>query len=115
MTEQIFKALGDTTRLRMVSLLLERELCVCKIEYALCLTQSNASRHLTVLKNAGVVSSRKQAQWTYYKLSETFCRENPELFLHLKNQLPKLPEFMQDMDRLMNSTHAETCSYKDQR
>lgn len=112
MTEQIFKALGDATRLRILSLLLERELCVCKIEYALNLTQSNASRHLTVLKNAGVLESRKQAQWAYYKISETFREENPELNVHLKIHLPNLPTFAEDAGRLKSSTSAETCSCK---
>ena len=52
MTEQIFKALSDRTRLRMVSLVMKHELCVCEIMEVLNLSQSNASRHLTILKNA---------------------------------------------------------------
>lgn len=114
MTEQIFKALGDTTRLRILSLLLEQELCVCKIEYALSLSQSNASRHLTVLKNAGVLESRKQAQWAYYKISEKFCQENPELDKHLRKHLPKLPGFVEDNEKAKTS-RAEMCGCKDKR
>lgn len=48
----IFKALSEDSRLRILSLLLEDELCVCEIEACLRMTQSNASRHLTALRSA---------------------------------------------------------------
>lgn len=62
------KALSDETRLRIVNLLYEKELCVCDITEALKITQTKASRHLNYLKNAGMVSDRKHAQWVYYSL-----------------------------------------------
>jgi ArsR family transcriptional regulator len=93
----IFKALSDETRLRILSLVLEGEMCVCEIEESLGLTQSNASRHLTVLKNAGILSCRKQAQWAYYRLSEEFCNENRELVEYLLKKLKLLPTY--DPDR----------------
>ncbi len=65
---RLFKALGDETRLRIVALLSHGELCVCHVESALGLCQPNASRHLTVLKNAGVVDHRRQGNWVYYRL-----------------------------------------------
>ena len=66
---RLFKALGDDTRLRIVALLSHGELCVCHVQEALGLTQPNASRQLGVLKNAGVVESRREGTWTYYKLA----------------------------------------------
>jgi ArsR family transcriptional regulator len=62
------KALSDETRLRIVNLLSNyNELCVCEIVDALGLPQSTISRHLTVLKNAGLVEDRKQGLWVIYK------------------------------------------------
>lgn len=56
----IFKALADENRLRIISLLLTKELCVCEIEASLEMSQSNVSRHLTKLKTSGIVDSRKR-------------------------------------------------------
>lgn len=67
MTEQL-KALSDETRLRIVNLLYERELCVCDIIKILNITQTKASRHLSYLKNNKLVKDRKEAQWSHYKL-----------------------------------------------
>lgn len=63
------KALSDETRLRIINLLFERELCVCDIMETLQITQAKASRHLIYLKNAGLVADRKHAQWVYYSIS----------------------------------------------
>ncbi|WP_253996016.1 ArsR/SmtB family transcription factor [Myxococcus qinghaiensis] len=63
------KALGDETRLRIIALLSHSELCVCHLERALDLPQSNTSRQLAVLKAAGLVESRREGSWVYYRLS----------------------------------------------
>lgn len=65
---RLFRALGDETRLRIVALLSNGELCVCHIESALDLNQSNASRQLGILKAAGVVDSRREGTWVYYAI-----------------------------------------------
>lgn len=62
------KALSDETRLRIVNLLYEKELCVCDIMETLKITQTKASRHLNYLKNTRMVSDRKHAQWVYYSV-----------------------------------------------
>lgn len=66
----VLKALSDETRLRILNLLYERELCVCDVMKALQISQAKASRHLIYLKNAGLVKDRKQAQWAFYFLQE---------------------------------------------
>lgn len=66
---QLFRALGDETRLRIVALLAHGELCVCHIEKALDLSQPNVSRHLGVLRAAGVVDARREGTWVYYSIS----------------------------------------------
>lgn len=65
----LFRALSDQTRLRIMVLLSERELCVCQLEWALGLTQAKVSRHLTVLKNTGLVKDRREGLWIFYCLS----------------------------------------------
>ena len=66
----VLKALSDETRLRILNLLYEQELCVCDIMETLQITQAKASRHLIYLKNAGLVKDRKHAQWAYYSLAK---------------------------------------------
>ncbi|HBV87090.1 MAG TPA: transcriptional regulator [Desulfosporosinus sp.] len=65
----VLKALSDETRLRIINLLYEKELCVCDIMETLEISQAKASRHLIYLKNADLVKDRKQAQWVYYSLA----------------------------------------------
>lgn len=67
--EDIFKALGDGTRLRIMSILLNQELCVCEIVEALKLPQPRISRHLGILKDAGLVTDRREGQMVYYHLN----------------------------------------------
>lgn len=66
----ILKALTDETRLRILNLLYEKELCVCDIISALQISQAKASRHLIYLKNAGLAKDRKAAQWSHYSLTK---------------------------------------------
>lgn len=67
--EQLIHALSDQTRLRSVLLLQqEGELCVCELMYGLDVIQPKISRHLALLRDFGLVTSRRQGQWIYYKL-----------------------------------------------
>jgi ArsR family transcriptional regulator len=67
---RVFRALGDETRVRIVALLVHGELCVCHLEAALGLSQPNCSRQLGILKSAGIVDSRRDGTWVYYRLIE---------------------------------------------
>ena len=66
----IFKALSDETRLRIIKLLEQGELCVCDITAALDMVQPKVSFHLSALKEAGLIKDRKQGKWTHYSLNE---------------------------------------------
>ena len=71
---QIFKALADPIRLRIILLLqAEGELCVCDLMAVLNLPQSTVSRHLAYLKRSCWVDSRRQGLWMYYQLSRESC------------------------------------------
>lgn len=67
---KIFKALADEIRLRILSLLGTREMCVCEVMIALDLTQPTASHHLRILENVGLVKDRKEGRWVFYSLSD---------------------------------------------
>ncbi|NCA91724.1 ArsR family transcriptional regulator [bacterium] len=108
----IFKALSDETRLRILSLILNGEMCVCEIEDCLGLTQSNASRHLTTLKNAGILLSSKQAQWQYYRLNEAFCNENRELMNYLADKLKSLSTYQSDSRQREKCKQVDLCKNK---
>jgi ArsR family transcriptional regulator len=67
----VFKALSDETRLRIVKLLENGELCVCHIVAAVDMSQSRISFHLKILKEAGLVKDRREGRWTHYRLNES--------------------------------------------
>ena len=66
--ESLFKALADATRLRILGLLLTGEVCVCDIHESLKIPQSKASRHLAYLRRTGLVDTRREGLWIYYRL-----------------------------------------------
>ena len=67
-TVKIFKALSNETRIRIMALLYQRELCVCEIEKILHINQTTASRHLNILKYSGLVKDRREGLWIYYSI-----------------------------------------------
>ncbi len=66
----VFKACSDATRLRILFLLTERELCVCEIMAVLDMPQGKISRHLSVLKQCGLLTDRRDGVWIYYALAK---------------------------------------------
>ena len=67
--ETVFKALADSTRLRILGLLLTGEVCVCHVHESLKIAQPKASRHLAALRHAGLVTDRRVGTWSFYSLS----------------------------------------------
>lgn len=67
-TDTLFRAFADQTRLRILRLLTEGELCVCDLMSVLRSPQTRVSRHLSYLRRAGLVRDRKQGLWRYYSL-----------------------------------------------
>lgn len=65
-----FKVFGDPTRIRILQVLFEEEMCVCDIAYLLDMSQSAISHQLRVLKQAGVVKFRKEGRVVYYSLDD---------------------------------------------
>ena len=81
---QIFHALSDDTRLRLIEKLKEGEQCVCDLTEAFKTGQSRLSFHLRVLKEAGLVIDRPEGRWIYYALNRDAVRELEDLVEWLK-------------------------------
>lgn len=95
-TAQLFKALSDETRLRILALLAGGELCVCELMATLELPQSTVSRHLAYLRNAGLVEDRRQGVWMYYRLADKGGSFHRDLIALLQTHLAELPQARQD-------------------
>ena len=96
----LHKALSDETRIRMVNLLLELgELCVCDIEAGLDITQSKASRHLGVLKQAGLLDLRRDGTWVYYGVHDDMNESTRALLAGIRSSFGASPAAKQDVAR----------------
>jgi ArsR family transcriptional regulator, arsenate/arsenite/antimonite-responsive transcriptional repressor len=97
-TLNITKALADGNRLRVIMALTHYdELCVCQITEILGHATPTVSRHMSVLQNAGLVKSRKEGRWVYYRLSQTFPRR---LLQWLKDAAGNADEMARDKEKL---------------
>ena len=83
----LIKALSDETRLRIVKLLEEREICVCEFMQVLEMSQPRISRHLAVLKNAGLVDDRREGKWVYYSLCNRSDSEEVKTILKTMSKM----------------------------
>lgn len=110
MINLLFKALSEESRLRILSILMERDMCVCEIEVCLKLTQSNASRHLTELKRCGILDSYKIAQWAYYRINENFIKENMDLWNYLQIKLREIPTYQVDHEECSKCKALNLCN-----
>lgn len=93
--EQIFKALADEARIRIISLILRnKEMCTSDLEQVLDFTQTKTSRHLSYLRGAGLVSSRKTDQWVFYFLKE----ETSDVLAQIYGYLERDPVLLKDQE-----------------
>lgn len=97
---EVLKALADETRVRILNLLYQETLCVCDLEEVLKLSQSNASRHITKLKNAKLIIGEKQAQWIYYHINDKLLTQYSFVNELLANALPEHDVCQKDLARL---------------
>lgn len=85
---QLFQALSDETRLAVLEMLRDGERCVCDLQEALGAAQSRLSFHLRVLKEAGLVTDRKEGRWSYYTLVPDTLGEAHDLVRALATEQP---------------------------
>lgn len=108
---EMFKALGDETRLRILKLLLKKELCVCELEAALNLPQSKVSRHLTVLRSAGLVEDRREGLWIFYSLFKPQNDFERSVRLIIRNALAD-SELVKEDEKRLKKKLSQVYAYK---
>lgn len=96
----LFRALADPTRLRLLNLIADREICVCYFVEILKTSQPKISRHLAYLRKAGIVAARREGKWMHYRLAvprdEVAAKILRETLGHLRGK----PEMQRDIARL---------------
>jgi ArsR family transcriptional regulator len=106
---RLFRALGDETRLGIVALLSHEELCVCHLQEALRLSQPHVSRHLATLRSAGVVESRREGSWIYYRLAPQADPECERQLKTLVRSFENRAALRRDVARLVKLRGPEAC------
>jgi ArsR family transcriptional regulator len=99
--ETLFKALADRTRLRLINLIGDSEVCVCFFVAILRSSQPKISRHLAYLRRAGVVAARREGKWMHYRLAEPPDKHAAHIFREVRASLAEHPEFQRDREQLL--------------
>jgi len=103
-TVRVFKALSDGTRLRILDILLERECCVCEVMQVLGISQPSASRHLSILHDAGILKAKKQGIWMYYAVDhEGMPAYAQEIIKGVRLAMADAPEAREDRKKLQKT------------
>ena len=107
---RILKAISDESRLRILNLILNvDEICVCDIESTLGFSQTKVSRHLTALKNANLVTDRRQGLWILYSFTGDREQAHKKLLKGLKDVFISYPVFREDIHRLQQAVKNGRC------
>lgn len=98
--ERFFRALADRTRLRLLNLMNEGEVCVCFFVEVLGMSQPKISRHLGYLRRAGVVAARREGKWIHYRIVEPPNPNVAQVFDGIRAWLTDDDEMKRDLRRL---------------
>jgi len=98
--EELFKALADRTRLRLINLMGDDEVCVCFFVEVLNLNQPKISRHLAYLRRAGVVAARRDGKWMHYRIVEPPDPRAANIFREVRASLANDAGMKRDRTRL---------------
>jgi ArsR family transcriptional regulator, arsenate/arsenite/antimonite-responsive transcriptional repressor len=101
--EDLFKALADKTRLRILALLGNNEVCVCHIHDTLGLPQPTVSRHLAYLRKSGLVETRRDGVWMHYQLSRSLSPVIQGVLVTAVDAMSELPATTQDRKQFQRS------------
>lgn len=98
--EQFFRALADRTRLRLIHLMSEQEICVCYFIEVIGAPQPKISRHLAYLRRAGLVAARREGKWMHYRLTVPHDPHAAAILNTTLDALKNSAEMQRDCDRL---------------
>jgi ArsR family transcriptional regulator len=109
----VIKALADENRVRILMALGPKELCVCQIVELLGLAPSTVSKHIAILKHAGLVDNRKDGRWMFYRLAEddapAEAKEMTELVSRLLADDPQEREDTKRLKQIIKMDRDELC------
>jgi len=108
-TQSVFRAFAHPTRLRILNLLLEREVCVCDLCTILDEIQPKVSRHLACLRHAGLVTIRTQGKWKYYAVASHSKGLQRTLLNCVRSCLRETDELQADLDELRAHGGGDCC------
>ncbi len=100
--ENLFTALADKTRLRLLNLMREDEICVCFFTEVLGDSQPKISRHLAYLRNTGIVSARREGKWMHYRIEMPENDYLANILQETLNSLENQDDMRQDYENLIN-------------
>ncbi len=98
--DQLFRALADRTRLRLLNLMSEGEVCVCYFVQVLDAPQPKISRHLAYLRKAGIVAARREGKWMHYRLTWPADSHAADILKTTITAIKEDKEFQRDLLRL---------------
>ena len=99
---EFFKVIGDETRLRCLAIIeTYKNVCVCELVHALDLPQSKISRHLSLMKSAGLVSQKRENQWVLYSISSDLSDFEQKLITTIVNEISKSGIFKKDKEHFL--------------
>jgi ArsR family transcriptional regulator len=110
-----FKGLADSSRLRILNLLLHGELCGCDIQHVMGTSQPNVSRHLTYLKNCKLVRDRRVGYRVFYSLAEHKQGTRKALFEFLRTAFSSQETLQKDTRKLRQAIAAGACTVSEWR
>jgi ArsR family transcriptional regulator, arsenate/arsenite/antimonite-responsive transcriptional repressor len=96
----LFRALADRTRLRLLNLVADREICVCYFVDILRMSQPKISRHLAYLRRASIVAARRQGRWMHYRLLFPVDAAAAAILKETLAHLRQMPEMERDLAKL---------------
>lgn len=98
--EILFRALADRTRLRLLSLMGDDEICVCFLVEVLKTNQPKISRHLAYLRRAGVVAARREGKWMHYRIVDPSDQQAARIFREVRSWLASDTILQRDRERM---------------
>lgn len=108
---KVFKAVADKNRLRILKMLQHKKMCVCELAAALGITQPSVSRHLSLMKDAGLVEEERNGPWIDYGLcEEKINKYAPIIQSHLKEWINDDPNIKEILKKIKHLRREELCS-----
>jgi ArsR family transcriptional regulator len=107
---KVLKAVADPNRIRILKMLQQKKMCVCELSAVLGITQPSVSRHLSMMRDAGLVNDERDGQWINYALCEEKLNQYaPVIMKHLKGWINDSPRIKEDGAKLKHLNREQLC------